>query len=123
MLELKYFKISEFDSPDLPNSGVNMDSEFLDKVDRIRGLCGFPFKINSGYRTIEHNAKVKGEIDSAHLRGLACDIKCTTSYERFEIVSNSLKCGIKRIGIYRNFVHLDDDKSLPNRVMFIGKNL
>ena len=121
MKSYKYFKLSEFDSPDLPNSGVNMDFDFLDKVDKIRGLCGFPFKINSGYRTKLHNEVVGGEYNSAHLRGLACDIKCTTSYERFEIVSNALKCGIKRIGIYKTFVHLDDDKSLPNRVIFIGK--
>ena len=26
---LKYFTLDEFDSPDLPNSGVNMDSDFL----------------------------------------------------------------------------------------------
>ena len=30
---LKYFTLDEFDSPDLPNSGINMDSDFLQKLE------------------------------------------------------------------------------------------
>ena len=46
---MKHFKLEEFDSPDMPGSGQNMDVEFLEKLDMLRGACGFPFKINSGY--------------------------------------------------------------------------
>ena len=121
MKKYKYFKLSEFDSPDIPNSGVNMNFDFLDKLDKIRGLCGFPFVINSGYRSKAYNQVVRGEFNSAHLRGLACDIHCVTSFERFCIIQNALKVGIKRIGIYPTFIHLDDDDSLVQNVIFVGK--
>jgi len=39
---MKYFSIEEFDSPDLPNSGVNMDSEFLAKLEVAREYAGIP---------------------------------------------------------------------------------
>ena len=55
---LKYFTLDEFDSPDLPNSGVNMDSNFLQKLEAAREIAGIPFKINSGYRTQEHHQAI-----------------------------------------------------------------
>ena len=56
---LKYFKLSEFDSPDKPESGKKMDKKFLEKLDYARHNAGISFKINSGYRTKEWNAKVE----------------------------------------------------------------
>ena len=50
-MTLKYFKLSEFDSPDLKGSGSNMNYTFLEKLDQARGLAGIPFKITSGFRT------------------------------------------------------------------------
>ena len=52
-MNLNYFTLSEFDSPDLPNSGVNMDSQFLTKLETAREYAGIPFRITSGYRTKE----------------------------------------------------------------------
>ena len=57
-MSLKYFTYEEFDSPDLANSGINMDRNFLQKLELAREIAGIPFKINSGYRTKEHNRKV-----------------------------------------------------------------
>ena len=54
-LDLKYFKLTEFDSPDEVGSGYKMDKEFLIKLDYARGIAGIPFKINSGFRTKSHN--------------------------------------------------------------------
>lgn len=121
MKKYRHFKLSEFDSPDIPNSGVNMDFDFLDKLDKLRHMCGFPFVVNSGYRSKAYNQVVRGEYNSAHLRGLAVDIRCKTSFERFTIVQNALKLGFKRIGIYPTFVHLDCDTSLVENVLFLGK--
>ena len=56
--ELEFFKISEFDSPDLPGSGGKMQVSTLLKLVQARKLAGVPFVINSGYRTPEHNAKL-----------------------------------------------------------------
>ena len=47
-LDLTYFKISEFDSPDEVGSGYRMDTDFLRRLDTARGIAGIPFKINSG---------------------------------------------------------------------------
>lgn len=118
-MNLKHFKISEFDSPDLPNSGVNMDQQFLIKLDLARQLAGTPFYINSGYRTKEHNLRVGGTSLSAHLKGLAADIRCTLSDERHKILGGLIRAGFRRIGIHRNFIHVDLDDTKPQNVVFL----
>ena len=54
-MNLNYFSLSEFDCPSLDGSGVNMDSQFLTKLESAREIAGIPFKITSGYRTKEYN--------------------------------------------------------------------
>lgn len=49
-MKLRYFKLSEFDSPLEKGSGKNMDLCFLEMLDNARGFAGVPFKINSGFR-------------------------------------------------------------------------
>ena len=73
-LKLKYFNLTEFDSPDEVGSGYRMDKDFLYRLDTARGIAGIPFKINSGYRTESHNAFVGGRVGSIHKKGLAVDI-------------------------------------------------
>jgi len=112
MTNLKYFTLDEFDSPDLPNSGVNMDSNFLQKLEAAREIAGIPFRINSGYRTQEHHNAIykklgKEPTKSAHLIGKAADIHCTDSRSRFIIISALLDAGISRMGISSTFIHCD----------------
>jgi len=57
---MRFFQYSEFDSPDAPGSGHFMDPHFMELLDRIREQAGFPFIINSGYRTAAHNLAVGG---------------------------------------------------------------
>lgn len=116
-MKLKYFDISEFDSPDEKGSGANMNIDFLQKLDAIRDGVG-PLKINSGYRTKAHNQKVKGSPNSSHLKGLAVDIHCTDSRKRWQIVAAAMAEGINRIGIAKTFVHLDVDKDKPPHVIW-----
>ena len=112
MTNLKYFTLEEFSCPTLPNSGVNMDSDFLQKLDNARQIAGIPFKINSGYRTQEHHNSIykklgKEPTKSAHLIGKAADIHCTDSKSRFIIISALLDAGFTRIGIASTFIHCD----------------
>lgn len=116
-LLLRHFKLSEFDSPDAPGSGSNMNPAFLTVLDDIREECKFAFQISSGFRTPGHNAAVDGKPNSEHLRGEAVDI-AATSLQKFLIVRIALKHGIRRIGIGANFVHLGFSYSLPQDVLW-----
>jgi len=115
---MKYFKLSEFDSPDMVGSGEAMDKEFLSKLDQARSLCDIPFRITSGYRSEAHNLKVGGVSNSSHTKGLAADIACTNSAARHIIVSALLKVGLNRIGIADTFIHVDRDSSKPANVIW-----
>lgn len=116
--EMKYFDIKEFDSPDLPGSGNNMDREFLKKLDTIRDECNFPLVIESGYRTKHRNKEVGGSIGSSHTRGFAADIKVADSFQRFKLIGVAIKHGIKRIGINKTTIHIDTDKQAPQNVFW-----
>lgn len=122
--ELRHFHYSEFDSPDETGSGIKMDMEFLKTIDYIRDACGFPFKINSGYRSPAHNEALKAAgqeavDDSAHTKGKACDIAIADSSQRMTLVKTALKYGIYRIGIGSTFIHLDSDMDKPRMVMWL----
>ena len=124
-LKIKYFKTSEFDSPDLPGSGKDMDAKIPEFCDAVREEHGRPVHINSGARTKKHNAKINGKKRSAHLKKKgkywAADIRCRTSRLRSIIIRKAPEFGITRIGIAKNFVHVDTDKTLPQNVYWIYK--
>ena len=107
-MNLKYFKLSEFDVPSKPGSGRAMQATTLAMLEHAREIAGIPFVINSGYRTPEHNAKIGGSPTSSHMLGYAVDIRCT-ALTRNTIVQALHKAGFKRIGIAKNFIHADND--------------
>ncbi len=114
---LKYFNVSEFDSPDELGSGEKMSSELLEILDGMRDEAGFSFRITSGYRSKAHNKKVGGVEGSSHRKGLAVDILCVDSRKRFKIIELAIAYGITRIGIRKDFIHLDiDDDKAPSVV-------
>ena len=117
---IKYFNLSEFDSPDEVGSGDNMDIDFVRKLDEAREMAGIPFKVNSGYRTPFHNSMVGGGKSSSHMNIPCCavDIKADDSKTRFLIMSAAIKVGINRIGIGKNFLHLDTDKTKSQDVIW-----
>lgn len=117
---MKHFNLSEFDSPDAPGSGSNMDPHFLKLLDEMRGEAGIPFIINSGYRTREYNRTLKEATpNSAHTRGMAVDIAAASGVEKWLIVDAAIKARIKRIGIGKHFVHIDIDGTLPNPTIWL----
>jgi len=117
-VDLKYFSIEEFESPDHKGSGINMQQSFLVLLDQARDIAGIPFKITSGYRTKEHNAKVGGVPNSSHTKGYAADIAITSSLQRYTILNALLKVGFNRVGISDTFLHVDNDPDKLANVLF-----
>jgi uncharacterized protein YcbK (DUF882 family) len=122
MLNLKHFILSEFDSPDLPGSGSQMQPEFLKKLDAARGIANVPFKINSGFRTVAKNKLEGGKIDSPHLTGWAADIDLPNtggSRLRLVIVRALIQAGFNRLGIANGFIHVDCDPTKDKDVIWL----
>jgi uncharacterized protein YcbK (DUF882 family) len=90
---MKYFTVDEFNCQ---YTGENqMDPEFMEKVDKLREYCGFPFVITSGYRSPDHPLEAVKEIPGTHAQGIAADIKITG------------------LGVAGDFIHLDTRGSVP----------
>ena len=106
---LKYFNYSEFDSPDVQGSGQLMDKILLEMLDEARDRFDGPIHINSGFRTPAHNEAVGGTENSSHLKGLAVDIACNNSADRFDLINCLLYVGFNRIGVAKTFIHVDID--------------
>jgi len=115
--QCKYFNTSEFDSPDVPGSGKNMQHSTLLMLCEARKIADVPFKINSGYRTEAHNQKVKGVSNSAHLKGYAADISTPNGKHQEKILRALRQAGFKRFGVYTNFIHVDSD---PTKKQFVA---
>jgi len=116
---MRYFTLDEFDSPDEPGSGAQMQPEFLAKLDEARHIAGVPFRINSGYRTEAANKRAGGVSGSSHLTGWAADIQATTSNRRYLILSALIRVGFRRIGIADTFIHVDMDPDKPQNITWL----
>lgn len=89
---------------------------------------GVPFRISSGYRAPSANQSVIGAVpDSAHLKGLAVDLRVYTSREASLIVQACYAAGIDRCGIYVDefwqpiHIHVDIDPYKITDVLFVKK--
>lgn len=109
---MKYFSIEEFDCKE---TGENeMNPEFLQRLDKLRELCGFAFIINSGYRSEKHSAEAsKPNGGGTHTQGIAADIRVSNGIERLTIVSKAIELGFTGIGVAKSFVHVDTRTSTP----------
>ena len=120
---MRYFNYTEFDSPDELGSGKNMSHKILEMLDLAREKYDKPIKITSGYRTQAYNEDLKARgykasKNSSHLKGLAVDILCNNSKDRFELVDILLDVGFNRIGIANTFIHVDIDEDKPTHLIW-----
>lgn len=115
---LRYFNYSEFDSPDVQGSGQLMDKTLLEMLDEVRDKFDKPIHINSGFRTPAHNEAVGGKENSSHLKGLAVDIACNKSQDRFDLINCLLDVGFSRIGVAKTFIHADIDQDKTQGVIW-----
>ena len=117
---MNYFKPEEFKCKCGKCDGGKMNDDFIDMLNKARHAAQTAFVITSGYRCESHNKAVGGKPDSAHLRGLAVDIKFSSSAQAMRILSALIGVGFKRIGYNQKhgFFHVDSDGSLPQNVFF-----
>lgn len=120
----KYFKLSEFDSPDSPGSGELMEPQVLEALDVARDIAGFPFIITSGVRTVQYHRSLtergyKTSKNSSHLLGWAADIKVVSSRKRFLMIEALLDADFTRIGIGKDFIHVDMDPNKEPNVTWV----
>jgi len=109
------------ESTKCPCCGRNeMDQVFIKKLMMAEKYCPFPFVITSGFRCEKHNATLPDSSPtSSHLKRLAVDIAVANSWERLHVVHALLQGGFERLGIGKNFVHVDDDMAKPRPVMWL----
>ena len=104
-----------FDSPDLVGSGECMNPELVKMLIVLQEQTGYPIleNINSGARSPSHNAKVGGVRNSAHRMPTcrAVDIHVPNENVKRALAYAARDIGFKRMGIGRNFIHLDNDPS------------
>ena len=108
---MKYFKLEEFNCTHTNKN--EMDDEFLEKLDKLRELCGFPFKITSGYRDETHPNEAKKETPGTHNQGIAADIAVSNGTERMTIVKMAVVLKFNGIGVAKTFVHVDTRTTTP----------
>jgi hypothetical protein len=88
----------------------------VEGLDAAREIAGIPFIITCGYVTdvgphVEH---------SAHLKGLAVDLRCWDSWTRAKMFPALWEVGFRRIGLYDRHIHVDIDPSLPKPRVWVG---
>lgn len=114
----KYFSPKEFRAC-VPSCSIEqMEPGFLELLDRVREAAGIPLVLNCAYRSREWDLSKGRSGNSAHTRGRAVDIRCHTNANRYKIIAAALGCGVRRIGIGKNFIHLDNDETLSQGVIW-----
>ncbi len=90
------------------------------KLQEVRDVFKKPMIVNSAYRCEKHNKKIGGSPTSSHCEGLAVDIRCTNTKDRYSLIYFLITLGFKRIGVYPTFIHADIDTD-KNTGMWVGK--
>ena len=109
--KINHFKTYEVLSDHKDFVPTHLFDDFLDfavKIDRIREYCDFRFIVNSWYRTKDYNKIIGGAKKSAHLLARAVDVHIADDRKRAMIINSASAFGITGMGIYSNFIHLDD---------------
>ncbi|WP_230868147.1 YcbK family protein [Iocasia frigidifontis] len=102
----KNFYLSEFECKDGSHQVV-VDSELIDKLQKLRDYLGQAIVINSAYRNESHNKSVGGSPNSQHLKGKAVDLRRIEGLTIDEMVAIAEDAGFSGIGKYNWGIHID----------------
>ena len=118
MITSKYFSEKEFNRCTPSCSLQDMNQEFMNKLDKLRELSGIPLVINSAFRSVQYEKSKGRNGTSSHVLGVAVDIRCNDSRNRFKVLEGALKLGFRRIGVAKSFIHLDISKRHAKNVIW-----
>ena len=106
----KNFRLDEFKCKCGKCDPILVDDQLIVWLQKLRDHFGKSINVNSGYRCKTHNAspKVGGSPSSHHVKGMAADIR-VEGITPEEVAKYAESIGIKRIGLYDNFVHIGSD--------------
>jgi zinc D-Ala-D-Ala carboxypeptidase len=107
----KYFDIGEFVCQETGDNEISED--FVHELDKLRGACGFPFRITSGYRSKEHSIEARKQTPGTHTQGIAADIAVQGGAQRMILVQKALELGITGVGVAKTYIHVDTRKTTP----------
>ena len=96
-----------------PFARENIEALVCEVLDPAREKLGSPIVVNSGYRCPKHNKEVGGVANSQHMRGEACDIRCTDNKRLVQIIEQGGK--FDQLIIYPSFIHVSWKRSGKNR--------
>ena len=85
---------------------ILIDEKLVEYLQKIRDHFGKPITITSAYRCTSYNTKIGGAYGSRHTKGQACDF-FIEGVTPLEIAQYAESIGIKGIGLYDTFVHID----------------
>ncbi len=86
---------------------IDMQSDFMDRLQRLRTLLACPITLASAYRSPRHSIERAKPQPGTHAMGRAADIQADGRLQ-FRIVALAPGLGFKGIGIAKTFIHLDD---------------
>jgi hypothetical protein len=101
-----------------------VSSRLLEALETMRESAKRPLTIRSGCRCPNHNQAEGGKVASAHITtpGHPCeaaDLETLTSRDRYQLLRAALAAGCTRIGIGRDFLHMDVDALNPQEVAWL----
>jgi len=110
--QIKHFSLEEIACPCC--GLMNIHPMTIKKLDLLRDALGHSIWINSACRCEIHNAEVGGKKNSTHIctsekYSHAFDLKIKSDADRFQIARKAMAFGFHRIGVYKTFIHIDDD--------------
>lgn len=109
-----------------------LDTELVAKLDQARHKAGIPFFITDGLRSGTGKQDRNAVNNSAHLAGLAVDLRCQDSRSLSKMLNGLISAGFKRIGIYfkkvngkqkPTHIHVDTDNSKDQDVVWLTDEL